>query len=100
MIIGIWFTGTRTWKNFFGQVDEEIERYRTTLVRLRDDFLARAVVTIEVAVLGIQGDVSNIQANVSKMQDNVSKYYFNRVGLSRLIGLRSQLSSQASEVGA
>jgi hypothetical protein len=79
VIIDIWFTGTRTLKNFFGQVDGEIEQYRTTLVRLRDDFLARAVVTTEVAVIGIQGDVtniqagvSNIQANVCKMQDNVS----------------------------
>jgi hypothetical protein len=56
----MWFVGTRTWKNMLGQVDGEIEQYRTTLIRLRDDFLARATVTTEVAVLGMQDDVSNI----------------------------------------
>jgi hypothetical protein len=54
------FAGTRTWKNILGQVDGEIEQYRTTLIRLRDDFLARATVATEVAVLGMQDDVSNI----------------------------------------
>jgi hypothetical protein len=65
VIIDIWFSGTRTWKNIFSQVDGEIEQYRTTLIRLRDDFLARAAVTTEVAVLGIQHDVSNVQTHVS-----------------------------------
>jgi hypothetical protein len=44
----------------FGQVDGEIEDYRTKLIRLRDDFLARAAVTTEITVLGIHDDVSNI----------------------------------------
>jgi hypothetical protein len=65
VITNIWVAGTRTWKNIFGQVDGEIEQYRTTLIRLRDDFLARAAVTTEVAVLGIQLDVSNMQTHVS-----------------------------------
>ena len=48
-------------KNFFGgKVDGEIEGYRSTLVRLRDRFLAHATVTTEVAVLQIQDDVSDI----------------------------------------
>jgi hypothetical protein len=51
--------GTRTWRNILGQVDDEIKQYRTTLIRLRDDFLARAIVTAEVTVLGVQNDVSN-----------------------------------------
>jgi hypothetical protein len=43
--------GTRTLKNAFGNADEKVEQYRTNLVRLRDNFLARASVIIEVAVL-------------------------------------------------
>jgi hypothetical protein len=46
-------------KNIRGQVDGKIEHYRTILVRLRDDFLARAAVTTEVTVLRMQDDVSN-----------------------------------------
>jgi hypothetical protein len=42
-----------------------VEHYRTILVRLRDDFLARAAVTTEVTVLRIQDDVSKIQDDVS-----------------------------------
>jgi hypothetical protein len=44
-------TGTRTLKNAFGRADEKIEHYCTNLVRLRENFLARACVIIEVAVL-------------------------------------------------
>jgi hypothetical protein len=60
-------------KNIFGQVDGEIENYRTTLIRLRDDFLALAAVTTEVAVLWMQHDVSKMQGDVSNVQDGVSK---------------------------
>jgi vancomycin permeability regulator SanA len=47
----ITFTGTRTLKNAFGHADGKVEQYRTNLVRLRDNFLARASVITEVAVL-------------------------------------------------
>jgi hypothetical protein len=53
------FAGKRTLKNIGGKVDGEIEHYRAILVRLRDDFLARATVTTEVTVLRIEDDVSN-----------------------------------------
>jgi hypothetical protein len=56
----MWFVGARMWKNMFGQVDGEIENYRTKLIRLRDDFLARAAVTTEITVLGMHDDVSNV----------------------------------------
>ena len=56
----------------FGQVDGEIESYRTTLIRLRDDFLALAAVTTEVAVLGMQHDVNKVQDGVSQIQVDVS----------------------------
>jgi hypothetical protein len=59
MIVNMSFVGTRAWKNILGQVDGEIEQYRTTLIRLREDFLARATVTTEIAVLGMQDDVSH-----------------------------------------
>ena len=52
------FTGRRTLKNIGGQVDGEIEGYRTNLVRLRDNFLSHAAVTTEVTVLRVQDDVS------------------------------------------
>jgi hypothetical protein len=38
-------------KSIVGQVDGKIDQYRTNLVRLRDNFLARAAVTTEIAVL-------------------------------------------------
>jgi hypothetical protein len=34
-----------------GQVDEKIQQYCTALVRLRDNFFARATVSTEVAML-------------------------------------------------
>jgi hypothetical protein len=43
--------GKRTLKSTFGQVDGKIDQYRTSLVELRDNFLARAAITTEVAVL-------------------------------------------------
>jgi hypothetical protein len=46
-------------KNIRGQVDGKIAHYRTILIRLRDDFLARAAVTTEVTVLRMQDDVSH-----------------------------------------
>jgi hypothetical protein len=60
VVVNMWFVGTRTWKNMFGQVDGEIEDYRTKLIRLRDDFLARAAVTTEITVLGMHDDVSDV----------------------------------------
>ena len=38
-------------KGIVGQVDGKIDQYRTTLVQLRESFLARATVTTEIAVL-------------------------------------------------
>jgi hypothetical protein len=36
-----------------GQVDEKVEQYRTTLARLRQEFLAHATVATEIAVLEV-----------------------------------------------
>jgi hypothetical protein len=47
----MWSAGKRTLKSTFGQVDEKIDQYRTCLVGLRDNFLARAALTTEIAVL-------------------------------------------------
>jgi hypothetical protein len=65
VIINTRFAGKRTWKNIRGQVDGKITQYRTILIRLRDDFLARAAVTTEVTVLRTQDDVSRMQDDVS-----------------------------------
>jgi hypothetical protein len=51
VIMNIKISGKRTLKNVVGQVDEKIQGYCTSLVRLRDNFLARATVTTEVAML-------------------------------------------------
>jgi hypothetical protein len=47
----ITLAGTRTVKNAFDNADQKVEQYRTNLVRLRDNFLARASIIIELAVL-------------------------------------------------
>ena len=44
-------------KHTGGQVDETIERYRTTLIRLRNMFLAYGVVTTEATVLQMRDDM-------------------------------------------
>jgi hypothetical protein len=38
-------------KNIVGLIDENVEQYRTNLVRLRGKFLAYATVIVEIAVL-------------------------------------------------
>jgi hypothetical protein len=40
-------------KNTVGGVDEKIDQFRSNLFRLRDNFLARAAVITEVAVLDV-----------------------------------------------
>jgi hypothetical protein len=47
VINNMWFAGKRTLRNLFGQVDEKTEQYRVNLIRLRDNFLARAAITTE-----------------------------------------------------
>jgi hypothetical protein len=42
-----------------GKVDGKVEEYRATLVRLREAFLAYAVVTIQATVLQMRDDTSN-----------------------------------------
>jgi hypothetical protein len=73
VIINTRFAGKRTWKNIRGQVDGKVTQYRTILIRLRDDFLARAAVTTEVTVLRIQDDVSNIIPNKQELLDSIAR---------------------------
>ena len=47
-------SGKRTLKNVAGQVDSKVENYRTSLVQLREKFLAYATVTTEAAVFQIR----------------------------------------------
>jgi hypothetical protein len=43
--------GKRVLKNIVGPVDDKIEQHRSNLVRLRESFLARAIVIAEVTVI-------------------------------------------------
>jgi hypothetical protein len=70
VVINMRSTGKRTWKNIRGQVDGKVTQYSTILIRLRDDFLARAAVTTEVTVLRIQDHVSNISPNKQGLLDS------------------------------
>jgi hypothetical protein len=45
------FSGKRTLKNVVSQVDSKVDQYRTSLARLRDNFLARTAVVTGIAVL-------------------------------------------------
>jgi hypothetical protein len=67
------FAGKRTLKNIRGKVDGKVTQYHTILIRLRDDFLARAAVTTEVTVLRIQDDVSNIRPNKQELLDSIAR---------------------------
>jgi hypothetical protein len=58
MYSGSCTAGNQTWKNIGGKVDEKIQHYCMVLIRLRDDFLAHAAVTTEIAVLQMQDNVS------------------------------------------
>ena len=62
--------GTRALKNITGQVDGKVEHYRTTLARLRQEFLARATVTTEVAVLKMRKDVKKINTQLTEMSSH------------------------------
>jgi hypothetical protein len=70
VVINMRSTGKRTWKNIRGQVDGKVTQYRTILIRLRDDFLARAAVTTEVTVLRIHDHVSSISPNKQELLDS------------------------------
>jgi hypothetical protein len=59
-------------KNIVGQVDGKVENYRTTIVQLRDKFLARAAVITEVAVLEAGAQFSHSQDRPSRIVDLTS----------------------------
>jgi hypothetical protein len=44
-------SGKRILKNVVSQVDAKVDEYRTSLARLRDNFLARTAVVTGIAVL-------------------------------------------------
>jgi hypothetical protein len=86
----LWDLGKRTWENIRGQVDSEVEDYRTTLARLRQEFLAHATITIEATVLQTRVGVSQTQVDVSQT----------RVDVGRVNAQLGDMSSQAMEAGA
>ncbi|SRR6266404_1767780 len=58
------YSGKRMLKNTGGQVDTQIEDFRTTLLGLRKAFLDRATITIEITAFQILDDVGIISAKV------------------------------------
>ncbi len=83
------FSGKRMLKNTGGQVDKQIEDFRTTLLELRKAFFDEATITAEITALQILDDVGIVSANVGKIS-------------SRLDGMATQLkwvSSQVSDAG-
>jgi hypothetical protein len=61
------FSATRTAKNITGRIDGKVEEYSATLARLRQEFIAHATVTTEVAVLKMQDDVGKVNAQLTEM---------------------------------
>ena len=83
------FSGKRILKNTGSQVDEEIEDFRTTLLKLHKAFMDEAAVVTEITALQILDDVGIISANVGRISH-------------QLDGMASQLkwvSSQVSDTG-
>ena len=54
-------------KNTGGQVDKNIEDFRTTLLDLHKCFLDEATITTEITALQILDDVGIISANVGRV---------------------------------
>jgi hypothetical protein len=90
LIINLFNSGKRTWKNIGGQVDGKVEDYRTALARLREEFLAHATITIEATVLQTRVDMSQTQVDVSQT----------RVDVGRVKAQLGDISNQALEAGA
>jgi hypothetical protein len=56
--------GKRALKNLGGRVDEKVEDYRATLVRLRERLLAHATLITEATVLQTRDDVKKVGAQL------------------------------------
>jgi hypothetical protein len=65
-MIDMWFPGKRTLKNLSGQVDEKVEDYRSSLVRLREKLLAHATVITEATVLQTRDDVRKVGTQLTE----------------------------------
>ncbi len=77
-------------KNTGCQVNNQIEDFRTTLLKLQKDFMDEATITTEITALQILDDAGIISANVGRIS-------------SQLDGMTTQLkwvSSQVSDAGA
>ena len=76
-------------KNTGCQVNNQIEDFRTTLLKLQKDFMDEATITTEITALQILDDAGIISANVGRIS-------------SQLDGMATQLkwvSSQVSDAG-
>jgi len=83
-------------KNIGGQVNKQIEDFRTALLELRKAFLDEATITTEITALQILDDVGIISANVGIISSNVDSIS------SQFDGMATRLkwvSSQVSDAG-
>ena len=97
------FSGRRTLKHIDGQVDREIEGFRTTLLELHKAFVDQASVVTEITALQILDDVGILSANVGIISANmgIMSADVGRIS-SQLDGMATQLkwaSSHAFDAG-
>jgi hypothetical protein len=64
LIINMWVSGKRALKNLGGRVDQKVEDYRATLVRLRERLLAHAALITEATVLQTREDVRKVGTQI------------------------------------
>jgi len=83
-------------KNIGGQVNKQIEDFRTTFLELRKAFLDKATITTEITALQILDDVGIISANVGIISSKIGGI------ASQVDGMATRLkwvSSQVSDAG-
>jgi hypothetical protein len=60
-------SGKRIFKNTGGITDQEIEDYRSTLIRLRGEFLSHATINTQIIALQIRDGVGVVSAEVREI---------------------------------
>ena len=86
------FPGKRTLKHIDGQVDREIEDFRSTLLELHKAFVDEASVVTEITALQILDDVGVLSANVGIISANMG---IMSAGVGRIT---SQLDGMATKL--
>ena len=92
-------SGKRTLKHIDGQVDREIEDFRTTLLKLHKAFVDHASVVTEITALQTLDDVGVLSANVGIISANVGTISADVGIISASVGrISSQLDGMATQL--